>query len=165
MYIPFVGPPGSFETVSYVDVLRGSVPDSLFAGKYVLIGATATGLNDSFPTAVSGSGQGMSGVEIIATVMQSLMDGSEIAPLSRQWSMLLSVVAVLITLSAVLLLPPRWALLATGVILISVLVLCLILLDRAHVWFAPTAALIGIALVYPIWSWRRQEAALRYLAD
>ncbi|TMS59164.1 CHASE2 domain-containing protein [Imbroritus primus] len=165
MYIPFVGPPGSFETVSYVDVLRGSVPESMFAGKYVLIGATATGLNDSFPTAVSGSGQGMSGVEIIATVMQSLMDGSEIAPLSRQWSMLLSVVAVLVTLGAVLLLPPRWALLATGVILVSVLLLCLVLLDRAHVWFAPMAALIGIALVYPIWSWRRQEAALRYLAD
>jgi CHASE2 domain-containing sensor protein/signal transduction histidine kinase len=164
MFIPFIGPPGSYQTVSFVDVLRGSVPERFFEGKYVLIGATATGLNDSFPTAVSGAGQGMSGVEIIATVMQSLMDGTEITPLSRQWGMLLSVVAVLMTLSVVLLLPPRWALLATGSIFGAVLLLSLVLL-RAYVWFAPTAALIGIALVYPIWSWRRQEAALRYLAD
>lgn len=164
MYIPFIGPPGSFKTVSFVDVLRGDVPDSVFEGKYVLIGATATGLNDSFPTAVSGLGQGMSGVEIIATVMQSLMDGTEILPLSRQWGMLLSVAAVLITLGAVLLLSPRWALLTTAIIGGAVLMLSLALL-RAHIWFAPTAALLGVALIYPIWSWRRQEAALRYLAD
>lgn len=165
MYIPFVGPPGRYSTVSYVDVLRGAVPESAFAGKYVLVGATATGLNDSFPTAVSGSGQGMSGVEIIANVMQSLMDGRAITPVSRQWGVLLSVAAVMLTLAAVLLLAPHWALLSTGLIFGCMLMLCFILLESAHLWFAPSAALAGIALVYPIWSWRRQEAALRYLGD
>ena len=41
--IPYTGPPGSFERVSYVDVLEGRVPASRFEGRYVFVGATAAG--------------------------------------------------------------------------------------------------------------------------
>ena len=36
VHIAFLGPPGHFRSVSYVDVLRGTIPKEAFAGKLVL---------------------------------------------------------------------------------------------------------------------------------
>lgn len=46
--IPFAGPPGRFERISYVDVLKGLVPPERLAGKYLLVDATVAGLGDAY---------------------------------------------------------------------------------------------------------------------
>jgi len=40
--VRYAGPPGQLDRVSYVDVLRGAVPLERLAGRYVLVGMTAT---------------------------------------------------------------------------------------------------------------------------
>ncbi|MGB7988194.1 MAG: CHASE2 domain-containing protein, partial [Candidatus Methylophosphatis roskildensis] len=93
--IPFAGPPGSFRQVSYVDVLAGRVRREELAGKYVLVGATAIGLGDAYPTPVSGFGRTMPGVEFHANVLESLIEGRAIVTIER--SRIALVAAVLAT--------------------------------------------------------------------
>lgn len=42
--IAYAGGPSHHPTYSYIDVLRGQIPAHAFAGKYVLVGAAASGL-------------------------------------------------------------------------------------------------------------------------
>jgi len=71
--INYLGNPGTFSTYSFIDVLNGEIDNSNFANKIVLIGATAEDLHDtqSVPTSAK-----MSGVEIQANIIQTLLDQS-----------------------------------------------------------------------------------------
>ncbi|WP_444635105.1 CHASE2 domain-containing protein [Cupriavidus oxalaticus] len=163
--IPYAGPPGTFARVSARDVLEGRIDAARFAGKAVLVGAMATGMGDVLPTPVSRDGRGMSGVEILANTLQALTDGDAILAVPRGWQVAGTLLAVLLAALAALRLPPRGALVATGLLLAALLGGSLALLALARLWFAPAAAALGCLLFYPLWAWRRQEAALRFLAD
>lgn len=163
--IPYAGPPGTFARVSARDVLEGRADPARFAGKAVLIGAMATGMGDVLPTPVSRDGRGMSGVEILANTLQALTDGNAIVAVPRGWQLAGTLLAVLLAALTALRLPPRGALVATGLLLAGLLGGSLVLLALARLWFAPAAAVLGCLLFYPLWSWRRQEAALRFLSD
>ncbi|SOZ39343.1 CHASE2 domain-containing protein [Cupriavidus neocaledonicus] len=163
--IPYAGPPGTFARVSVRDVLEGRIDPARFAGKAVLIGALATGMGDVLPTPVSRDGRGMSGVEILANTVQAVSDGDAIVAVSPAWQAGGTLLAVLLAALAALRLPPRGALVATGLLLAGLLLGSLALLALARLWFAPAAAVLGCVLFYPLWSWLRQEAALRFLSD
>ncbi len=163
--IPFAGPPGTFRQVSVLDVLGGTLPRDFFRGKSVLVGATASGLGDVFPTPVSRNGHGMSGVEIIANAMQTLQRDTAIVTLPAPWFWLCTLLPVLLASLASLMLTPRNALLVTVVLLAGTLAASLLLVVFGHFWFAPASAVLGCGLLYPLWSWRRQEAALQFLTD
>ena len=76
----FDGPPRkTFRTVSAVDVLRGNVPTSLISGKTVFVGATASDLHDDRMVPTS-DGAPMPGVEIHATMFDTLKDGRWLQP-------------------------------------------------------------------------------------
>jgi len=62
--------------VSAVDVLDGRVPPEMIAKKLVLIGTSATGMNDIKTTPVS---RAMPGVEIHAQVLESALTGSSLS--------------------------------------------------------------------------------------
>lgn len=164
MQIAFAGGNGHFQSVPYVSVLRGEVPDQFFADKYVLIGATALGMTDSYPTAVSGSDGAMPGVEIHANILADLLDGKSISFAAPWQTALFSAVPVLIALFCYLLLPPRGALLTSGILLIAIMGTSYLAM-RAGWWLPPAAALITLTASYPLWSWRRLEAAITYLGQ
>ncbi|MNX40364.1 Alkaline phosphatase synthesis sensor protein PhoR [compost metagenome] len=161
--IPYSGPPAHTRTVSYLSVLRGDLPPAELRGKYVLVGAWATGLGDDYPTPVSHDVSGISGVEIIANILDAAR--SDIAyQLPPAWSnALFAAFPVLLACLALWRLSPKRALLVSVALFAGILLAAWLLLAYAHLWFAPTAALTGVALCYPLWSWRSQEAALRYM--
>lgn len=71
--LDYLGPPGTVQTVSALEVLRGTGPVAGLAGKAVLVGATAAGLPD---TGFRGPFEGpYAGVEIHATVAENLLSG------------------------------------------------------------------------------------------
>lgn len=76
--IPFMGPPGHVPRISYAQVLQGQVPPGALRGKLVLVGATAAGLGDAYPTPVSGKSAAMPGVEIHANVLEALRHGPQL---------------------------------------------------------------------------------------
>ena len=75
-YVPFSGAPGDYyEGVSLSSLINGEVPSDYYAGKIVLIGPYAAGLQDSYFTPIDRSNQ-MYGVEFQANVIQSLIDAN-----------------------------------------------------------------------------------------
>ncbi len=164
MHIPFDGNIGHFQSVPYVSVLRGEVPDAFFADKYVLIGATALGMADSYPTPVSGSSGAMPGIEINAHVLASLLSGREIRIAPPWKTALFNVMPVFMVLLGYLLLSPRMSLIGTGGWLVITLIASYVSL-RAGMWLAPSASIVVLLLSYPLWSWRRLEAAITYLGQ
>ncbi|HLU01331.1 MAG TPA: ATP-binding protein, partial [Advenella sp.] len=138
---------------------------SYFDNKYVLIGAWGTGMGDRFPTPAStGTIDNMSGVEILANVLQSTREDSWITAPGTWTHTLISLIPVLALLIAIRQLSPRRVLFATLVALLLVLAGSLLMLALGHVWISPVAAMSGIALTYPVWSWRTQEIALNQMS-
>ena len=70
--IPYRGAERSFPYVSAVDVLRGTVPPAVLAGRVVIVGTTAPGLMDLRATPVGAS---YPGVEIHANLLAGMLDG------------------------------------------------------------------------------------------
>ena len=164
MHIPFAGNNGHFQSVPYVSVLRGEVPDGFFTGKIVLVGAKALGMADAYPTPVSGTSGAMPGVEIHANILASLLEHKSVR-IARPWqTALYSVWPVLLAMLGYLWLSPRAALVASGALFFVVIGISYLLL-RAGIWVAPRAALVALVLSYPLWSWRRLEAAINYLGQ
>jgi CHASE2 domain-containing sensor protein/signal transduction histidine kinase len=163
--IPFAGPPGHFKKISYIDVLRGDVPLSAFTGKIVMLGMTAAGTGDEFPTPVSGLSRLMPGIEIHANILQGLREGIDIKLASLVLTGAISVVLVVLLLASYLWLPPGKSIALTAALCVLLLVASLIVFRYASVWISPVVALIAMVLAYPLWSWRKLEATQRYFDD
>jgi CHASE2 domain-containing sensor protein len=113
-WIDYAGPPGTYPTYSVSDVLDGKVPASAFTGKIVLVGVTAPIGKDVFVT--SASSKPMSGVEVQANAIDTVLRGFPLQSLAPALSVLLILAAavlpvalslrassLLVSLSAVLL--------------------------------------------------------------
>ncbi len=71
--INYCGPTGTIPRYSFWDVLEGKVAPEEFAGKIVLIGATAPGLYDIRPAPYRSSNRFFLGVETNANIVNSLL--------------------------------------------------------------------------------------------
>ena len=160
---PYSGPPAHTRTVSYLSVLRGDLPANALRGKYVLVGAWATGLSDTYPTPVSHDTSGMSGVEIVANVLQAARDDIAYQAPPPWLNALFSALPALLACLALWRLSPKRA--PAGVPRAAGRraggIAAVVVAGQSVV--RPSAALLGVALSYPMWSWRSQEAALRYM--
>ncbi|WP_157669957.1 CHASE2 domain-containing protein [Chitinibacter sp. GC72] len=165
LQLPLAGPAGTYPRYSYADVLAGKIAPTIWQDKYVLIGATAAGLGDAYPTAMTGPQSLMPGVELIANTLDTLRNRHPLRRAHAWENAALSVVATALALLALQYLRPRQALLAMVLLLALVLAACELMLSRWHIQFAPMSALLMVMLLYPLWSWLRMEAALRYFAQ
>jgi signal transduction histidine kinase/CHASE2 domain-containing sensor protein len=81
MTIDYIGPPGSYKTYSFADVVGGRIPPRQLRDKYVLIGATAASLGDRLASPfIHAGGPGpnqhgslMPGVEILANTLNTIL--------------------------------------------------------------------------------------------
>jgi PAS domain S-box-containing protein len=162
--IPFLGPPGHFRQVSYVDVLDGKVPPAALRGRIVLIGATAQGLGDALPTPMSGHARAMPGVEVTANVLQALRSGSAIRPVGMPLTILIGSLPVLLIGFGLQRLGPRQSLLLAFVLGVATLAGAVLAL-RGGWWWPPSAALAAVLAAYPLWSWRRLEAMQAFFEE
>lgn len=162
--IPFRARSGDFRTVSFASVVAGEVPPDLFANRIVLVGASAAGLGDRFRIPSRNAGM-ISGVELQANVLNALLTDR-----------LVSIPGLLVRLLAALV--PLWALLlsfwwlrpdkiplAFGAIAALVCLGPVLLLAHFAIWLAPTPALTGLLLAYPLWGWRRLHAIDRAMGE
>ncbi len=162
--IPFAGPPGTFKHVAAIDVLEGKVPASELRGKYVLVGATATGLLDNYPTPVS-TIDGMPNVEVDANILDALIQDVTIRKASPLATLMVSLTLMGLLLLAVIRLGPRdnlWFAMIMALFPLSCAIEAMLLL---HLWVPPVSYLATMGLVLPYWGWRRLNAASVYFAE
>ena len=163
--IPFAGPPGTYRSVSYADVLRGDLDAAILRDKVVFVGATALGMSDSVPTPTSGFNRPMPGVEVNATVYSALKRGEGIRLVSPVLAGALAAAIVVTLMVMMLRTAPRAALVWAFAGAAGTLALMWASLQFAHLWLPLVGAVFGCMLCYPLWSWRRLEAAQRYVDD
>lgn len=163
LLIAFAGPPGHFRTISFVDVLRGEIPSAFLRDKLILVGATADGLGDRYATPLSNHTEIMSGIELQANLLDTQLNGRAITPLGPGALAALSLAPLALALAGFLALRPRANLLLGMLLILASVGASALLLFQARLWAPPTAALAGLLLVYPLWSWRRLEATSAYM--
>ena len=163
--IPFVGPAGTYPRYSYSQVLEEAFMPGLFRDKIVLVGVTATGMGDALPTPVSGHGVPMPGVEINANIFESLRADTAIHPVGYLAQLLGSGLLVIIPFILYPYFPTRLAPVVSLAVAFGFIVVDWVMLKGMYLWFPPSAALLGLALSYPLWSWRRLDQAVRYLNE
>ena len=159
LLIPYAGSMGRFEHYSYADVMEGKVNSEVFKDKYVLVGATATGLDDLHKTPFGL----MSGVEIHANLMDGLLNNRRITEGSSETQILFSLLPMFFLMLIFVVSAERHHL---GYLILAIVVyglLCLGLYQRYQVWMQPTVGLLLMMLAYILWGWRRLSAVTRYL--
>ena len=120
--VNYYGPSGTFPTYSLVDLVKGRLPPDTFRDKLVLIGGTALGISNSFPSPFT---QGLPGVERYATIVANMLRGDYLR--RDLWSGLIEVEAILVGGFAAFMfatrLPVPWAIFA-GVGLVTAWTAC-----------------------------------------
>lgn len=163
MHIAFTDGQPPFTTYAYIDVLRGTIPASAFRNKHVVVGVTATGLSTPMVTPGAHAQHASYNVELIGHVLSGDLQGNHTASASPWANRAFNALPVLLALVALGLCGPSMALLS-GVILGALTVLTAWIAAAGwQVAFSPAAALLVILLAYPLWSWRRLDAAARFL--
>ena len=161
--IPYIGPPGSFQTASYVNVLNDQILPGTLKNKIVLVGVTAAGLGDSLPTPVSGLARAMPGIEINANIIQAIKTNSLIRTLPPGLQYLLASILVMLPILLFPYLSPRLTLILVTSEASLIIVSSIIFLHWFHIWIPISATLITLLLAYPLWAWRRLEFTVKYL--
>ncbi|WP_269715347.1 CHASE2 domain-containing protein [Caulobacter sp. NIBR2454] len=153
--IHFADPQRGYPTASFASVLRGEVPASFLKDRIVLVGATAGGLGERFPTPLSGGAANMPGVELQANVLDNLL-GDRLIRTSPKAAVLAACLAPLwLLLGSFLLAPPRWTLAIGAGLAVCLLGASLAAYGLGRLWLPPAAGVAGLLLVLPLWGWRR----------
>ncbi|MGC9184479.1 MAG: CHASE2 domain-containing protein [Thiomonas sp.] len=159
----YVGPRGTVPSLSASAVLDGAFPPDALRDKIVLIGATAAGLGDFLATPVTTQGAPMPGVEVLANTVLAMRDGTLIRTVPTAWALGLTALLALAPLVWLPRLMPLAGLLASMIWVLVLLLAAAALPILLGWWWPPTAALAAGLSAYPLWGWRRLEAARRHL--
>ncbi|WP_273432721.1 CHASE2 domain-containing protein [Chitinibacter tainanensis] len=162
--IAFSGPAGQYPQYSFAEVWAGKVDPALLRGKYLLVGAAATGLGDAYATPSTHAEQRMTGVEILAHTLAMLKQGLHWRSATGLENALFTALWTALAWLAIRYTRPQWALLALLISLPAIVLCTSWLLASTQVLVAPLAALCSVVLLYPIWSWLRLELAVRFFA-
>ncbi len=165
VFISFLGPPGHFPRVPFVDLLEGRVPADLIRDRVVFVGVTAAGLGGQMATPVSGGATQMPAVEVLANVYQGLRTDSHVKPLALTAQGVLA--ALLVVIPALLYLKaPSHSTIPLGIVTTGVPVaVSAVLMYGAGIWWPPLGAVLGGGLVFAGWNWRRLELTRREVHD
>lgn len=163
MHIAFATGAPPFAMYSYIDVLQGHIPASAFRNKHVLIGTAATGLGSTVATPSGKSAHVRYNVELLGHILSGAQQHQLTASASPWANRLFNAIPVVLALAALSILGPSAALLTcVGLIVLTVLT-HMAAPTLWHTSFSPAAALLVLLSAYPLWSWRRLNAAARFL--
>jgi len=138
MRINFSGSVQTYKTISYSDLLEGNFDPAAIARKIVLIGVTASGGQDSWVTPVSG--EKMSGTEIHANALDTILRERFLTDESRGHNLLMCLLLAGITSLALPVLKVRWG---------SLLVVLLLVGFAAWSFYQFDAGL-AVGILYPL---------------
>ncbi len=160
LLLPY-SPRNSHSEISYAEAITGQIPAELVRARDIIIGATAAGMGDNY-AGPFGDGGVVSGTEIMANMIGALRRNDFIQPAGSKPTLLFSLLPMLLLMAGFLRWQPRTALAVSIGCIVTILGVSVVALT-ANIWLAPGAALLGVALVYPLWGWRRLQAVSNFM--
>ena len=140
-------PPRSFATVSIADILEQRVDPALLRGRVVLVGNTAIGIGD---TRVTPYGATLPGVEIRASIIESLLQGDALQ--RPEWMVLVDAAAMMLIALVLIALLPRFGVSGGGALaaalLVGYVVLAVYLFEREGLWLNLVYPTLLVALLF-----------------
>lgn len=161
--IKWAGAANTYEMLPYHIALSNDIDAQYFANKHVFVGAWSSGMGDTFNTSTTGNGIPMAGVEVLANIADNIAGDKQIYKTNNYWLSFFNLLFVVFTCIAVRFFSPQRAFLFILFGLVFVLTVTTIIFYYFSVWIPPIASLISIIVIYPIWSWRTQYAALQHI--
>jgi signal transduction histidine kinase/CHASE2 domain-containing sensor protein len=155
VFIPFAGAANRFATVPLIDILHGSVPTSKFAGKLVLVGITAHGIEDRFATPHTRHKLEMPSIAVTASILEGMLAQKLLRPLSTSTTVLLNSLLLTAWMSVLLWSGPRASLLALLFSNIVALGISTAMMSFSNVLWPFSSFWICSMIGYILWSWRR----------
>lgn len=151
LLVAFDPKPDAFRTLSVHEVLDNDKTAAQVAGKYVLVGSTATGLGDVISTPVSLDHQRMPGVELNAHILSGLLGGglAREMPVGRYQAMTLAVTGIAAVWMVSTSFPAAIVLFLISIA--GVLALSAAMLFGWQLWFPPAAAIAPLVVGFPVW--------------
>ena len=162
MTINYCGGPGTFERISFTDVLAGMYPPSFSRNKICFVGVTATGAGEILLTPFSQERRSTPGVEVQANILSNLLLGNAIRVVPYWIGSICAIFLVLLSFLCFLHLSE----LRTAVLL-PLMLLCLAAITYAlfsvlNVWLAPSAFFLTILSVFFVsYAFKFNEAVAR----
>ena len=158
LLINHVGPSRTITTVSYYQAIdyERLLPPGIFKDKIVLVGRSLETIpepqhlsGDTFLTPFSWvSGGAVAGVEIQATLINSLLQQKFVSELSQPARIALVITLVVITSFLLVKLKPIFAMLTVGVIAGLFILVAHFLFIKELLWLPIVSGIIGLVLVY-----------------
>lgn len=149
--IPYARPVTGFSQVSYTDVVNGRVPVAQLKDHWILVGTTALGMGEQVRVPNRSAVHGLATVQYEANVLNMLLQGKAITPMSLGAQLLLSIllVAAPLLLCSLPVFRPLWR---PALAMIAVaLLLSFALLQFGRVWFPISASLLVLVAGASIW--------------
>jgi adenylate cyclase len=138
MLVHYSGPAGTTPSVSAADVFAGEVASEVFAGKIVLVGATAAGLCDIRPAPYRGPEGRMFGVETNANVVNTILSTP---PLRSEPSLTVYVTVLAIGVLAAWIV--WWRRVVVGVAVVAALLVGTVAIYAAAFWYGNVVLSLG----------------------
>jgi signal transduction histidine kinase len=145
MRINFAGPEGAFRRISFAALLEGRVAPETLRGKIAILGVTAQGAGDRYFTPLSTQGLPMSGIEIHANIVRTLLDRAFLVPLDVGGECVAYALIAAACLAAVGYLRGLRLFLALALLAAALPLACLAALRFDRVW--PPASFLAVFLV------------------
>lgn len=146
MLINYYGTQGSFPTLPFADIVEGKVAPAFFQDKVVLIGVTATGIEEKVLTPFLEERNRMSGVEVHANIVTNLF-ANECIEKSGWWFNLISVsAAVFLSFFIHAAFPGRLSTLFWLGAIVLVSLLSFLLFTLLHLWVNPAIYYVAITM-------------------
>ncbi|GAA5231889.1 CHASE2 domain-containing protein [Verticiella sediminum] len=155
---------GEPPTVSAAAVLAGELEPDVLRGRMVLIGVTAGGLGDTYPTPRSRTAYSP-GVYVLATALANLAHGDTGTAAGPLGSVVFTLLVMCLLLPVYWRASPSHALLWTLVVALAACAASALIWLGWRLWYPPAGAVIVCLAAYPVWSWRRLESASAYLDE
>lgn len=107
----------------------------------------------------------MPGVEILANVLQAERTGTLIRKVPLLPTILLSLLPIYLLGIVLRVMTPRWSMMYGIAIWLTTIAAAVLGLQLMHWWWPPSAALLSILALYPLWSWRRLVATQAFMDE
>lgn len=160
--IPYAARPDGIKTVSYSKVLFDDDTLASLRNKTIIVGMTATGMGSRFVTPASlFNHQSITGAEWHAHVFSMLKNNRGITTLSTELVVIVSLLWLSAVAAFVAGMKRDFVFIVLCASVLLTLCLSLLLLQLGQIWFQPSAVVLGIMALYPLWNWRRINSFLR----
>ncbi|WP_175689611.1 ATP-binding protein [Burkholderia anthina] len=149
---------------SYVDVLKGRIPESAWRGRIVFIGDTVSDLSGAYDLSTSEGGR-LRRVEVDALVTQALLDGHI---LRRQPAAIRVVVSIVVAIGMLLICMrvPGWRMAVFAIGWLAAFVAAELALLVQWSYWAPLGPMLAVCLlIFAVCGWRRAGSLRAFLLN